>query len=327
MTFRSVMNSIGNAFKTGWNNGNIAKGVKIAGAAAMTGAIVSAAIDDSKNGRSIFNMGGGCCGGGCYGGGVGVSPYLINNPMDILNTPMAQYTYGNSYGGYASNFGMLNSLNSFNNNNYLNPYSYPIMNMYQQPTPAAQDLTTNAEYAGDIDADQDTEAGAKLDENLNALTKNGEAVEGKSANLVDFSDSTDQTKLEAEYKTQISELAKSYIANIDKSGNSDKKVTIKEFVDAQLAKLPEDASEAEKEKAKQKAINAFGLLDQNGDGKFDWKEAAAMMRTFDRNSNNKVDGKIQSEDFARYSTALGSGATELKKMFISDYKHLFGDDK
>lgn len=344
----NIFRSIGNAFKAGWNNGNISKGLKAAGMTAMTGALVGAAIDDMKRSRScccggsVFNgyLGGGFCSGnvpyGVQGMSIGFDPYLMQNPMDILGYSNMGYT-----NNYCSNFGMLNSymnggyganLGMFKNTNYLNPSSYPILQMTnfgtfsaQSPTTLQQQFVTQNQYAGDISTSQDKTKGEKLDSELNGLRSNGTAVAGKSAQLVNYTDSSDEAKSKQEYKEQISELGKSYVATMAKDG----KVTVTEFVEAKLKDLPANATEQQKADVRLDAINAFATLDQNGDGKFDWKEASAMMRTFDRNSNNIVDGKIQSEDFERHSdnlVAADEGSIQLRRMLIDDYKTLFGND-
>ncbi len=54
MSFRNVKNSIGNAFKTGWQNGNIQKGMSYTGLAAFGVGMTGSMIHDIKHSKSIF---------------------------------------------------------------------------------------------------------------------------------------------------------------------------------------------------------------------------------------------------------------------------------
>lgn len=283
-------------------------------------------------GGSVFHgyMNSGC--GGYVGaqftfGGIGISRHLMNRPLDIVNYYQDPYqsSYQNYYQTPCNNpYGMLNL---YNQNNYLNPYSYPVMQQFspygymqqqQQQTPIVND----APHA-DLDTNQDGTKGAELSaalDNLNNSTN-------KEHTIVTFADTKNPT--ETEYKEQVSELGKSYVANIDKtSGNGDNFVTAEEFTAFEMKSLSADANETQKTQVRQMAQNAFNRLDLNKDGKLDWKEAAAYIRTMDRDNNGSLDGKITSESSQNSSALLSSpNQNNFEKLMLSDYKTLFGDGK
>lgn len=311
--------SIGNAFKAGWNNGNIAKGFKAAGMAAMGGVIINETIKASKHccrGGSVFNgyLGGGCCNSGMYSanfgfGGCGLSGNEINNPLNILNTPMTQYS---SYGRYSSNFGMLNSF--MGGNDYMNLYSYPAnitsfySNKHKEQVTDTVPHTNNAD-AGKVTG-QDATAGEEFDK---AITAFGTG-DSQEATLFTYSNAD-------EYINNISELGKSYAAFIDQAGNKDGEVTKEEFV-AKFVGDPNDPTE------KAIAELVFDKVDQNGNEKADWKELASMMATLDQNSNNKLDGKLSKQEYENWLDKMCSATdTSFATNVQNKYKQLFGDGK
>lgn len=268
-------------------------------------------------------MGGPYMGGFIPGAGPLNDPQLQHlmycNPLGITNTPYAQMTgYSNNFGMYNSgmysgaypNFSMLNQLYTQTflpgNNNKLNP--------------------TDAAYAGDLAANQGTEAGQKLDAALDAMTdKNGNVIDGKEITFIDFGDKTSVEDRKATYKEQISEIGKSYLKNMDKNG--DGIVNQEEYIAAELADAPADASAAQKEAMKNAAQTAFSKLDQNRDGKLDWKETSSMIQTFDRDVSNgkSIDGKITSDEFAHWAELMqNSDSVEFDNNVRSSYEDLFG---
>lgn len=118
----SFFENIGNAFKNGWNNGNLAKGFQVVGIAAMTGAMVDAAIQDSKHS---------CC---CDGGSIfsrRFGGYTNNNfgNFNMYNYPQNSYYYGN--------------YSFWDNNAFMNNYTYqtqPPTDPNQYPTAEQQDF-------------------------------------------------------------------------------------------------------------------------------------------------------------------------------------------
>ena len=91
----NLFTNIGNAFKKGWNNGNIQKGLKLTGATAFTVGATGAMVHSLNNNKSIF---GGCCHGGGFNsfnsfggfggfGGYGCfSSYSMMDSMSYLNS-------------------------------------------------------------------------------------------------------------------------------------------------------------------------------------------------------------------------------------------------
>lgn len=257
---------------------------------------------------SIF---GGCCGGG-------FSPYNLNaNPMGIGifgNNNFYQNQMNTQYGNMlAYNWGaqLAAQIHASNAN--------------AQPHTPTQLPKTNNEYAGDV-KDQDTTKGKDFDKATNDMVdKEGNAIDGKSYTICE------KPQNEDEYKSHVTELGKSYLAEIDNTvGNGDGKLTLDEFVKHELKKLPSDASTTKKEQAKANAQTAFNKIDQNGDGYADYKELASTISTMDQNfdSKDKVaerDGKITSKEYEQWSTLLSDSTnTTFDKYSRSIYNKLFG---
>ncbi|CCY62716.1 unknown [Clostridium sp. CAG:967] len=192
---------------------------------------------------------------------------------------------------------------------------------------------TKAEYAGNIEKDQSTEQGKAFDKATDEMVdKEGNVVKDKEFSIIDkYTDPEDKTKCKDEYKEAVSNLAKSYAAEIDNSqGNKDGKVTLEEFVKHELSKLPSDASDATKSKAKLAAQNAYNKIDQNGDGYADWKELAAVMATLDTDTSQQKDkdGTIKSSDYAKWSALMSQNNTnEFDYKVRASYTQLFSKDK
>ena len=152
----------------------------------------------------------------------------------------------------------------------------------------------------------------------------------KDYNIIDYTEPDNKEKCAEEYRTAVSNLGKSYLANIDSTGNSDRKVTAEEFVNYELGKLDANASDQHKTQAKQMALNAFNKIDQNGDGLADWKELAATIATFDTTTDSSQtqkaskDSTISVKDFSKWSTLLGQQGTNAFDTTVrNNYKQLF----
>ncbi len=327
MTFFS---KIGNFLTTNYNNGKIAQFASGLGKLGISAGFLSMAL--SNKSTSIFGDRSCChCRGGYYpmmqtyypmtstlmGGGYFAplsDPNLVAlmkyNPMGILNSPYAQMYDDGTYSSYMSSM--------------YNP-------MIQPYTPVEEETTalpkTNAKYAGDLDEGDYNSLGEALDKGLANLQKDGEPIKGKTVDLMYFG--PDKNKYEEEYKDNVSLIASSWLADVDKNGTKDGKVTFEEYAKYEMKNLPENISDEMKQQAIELARNSFTKLDQNGDGKLDWKETAAMIRTFDRNTENlsTVDGKIQSEDFQYWSTKMAEAKpNEFDDAVRKDYKKLFGGE-
>ena len=105
MSFKTIMSSIGNAFKTGWNNGKIQKGLQLTGLATFGVGMTGAMVHNSKNSRN--------CNCSIFSNTSNHSLYCNNNLMfNMYSNPMAMF----------SNMNMLNMYNNpggINTNPYL----------------------------------------------------------------------------------------------------------------------------------------------------------------------------------------------------------------
>ena len=69
---------------------------------------------------------------------------------------------------------------------------------------------------------------------------------------------------------------------------------------------------------------AFNRIDQNGDGKLDYKELGAVFATLDRDSEDKQDGVITSEEFEKNSEGLHEpNNTNFEKLLRENYNNLY----
>lgn len=334
--------SVGNAFKTGWNNGNIQKGMAITGMTAFGVGLTGAIIHDMK--RSNGSIFGGCgCNSFGFGGNMnmyGFSPYNMGIPTMGFN--MFGMNSMPNMGMYSS-MGMLNNMSSMG----CNPYNTQMGNMmaYQwgqqlamemqlntQPGTAFNGLYTTPQQAVELpELNYDDEAvtgadktsGQKLNDSLDALTNDkGQAIAGKNLKIEGFDSRTDGR---GTYKTAISELAKSYLANIDT--DNDGLVSEEEFVQFELSKLEEDADDAVKQEAETRARTAFKKLDANNSDSISWHELGGAIATFDTNSGGQ-DGIIKSEEYSNWSTLIGNkNSNNFDTTYRKNLRSLFGFKK
>ena len=249
------------------------------------------------------------------------SPQLLADPMGFtwLPNPMNMYAQNNAYGNMiAAQYGA--SLGD-----QVRAQAAAQQAAYPQPQ---QLQKINAEYAGDIDANQETESGRAFDKATDAMKNNDKAKDFSI--LENYTDPNDNKKCAEEYRTAVSNLGKSYLANIDSTGNSDRKVTAEEFVNYELGKLDANASNQHKTQTKQMALNAFNKIDQNGDGLADWKELAATIATFDTTTDSSQtqkainDRTINVKDFSKWSALLRQQGTNAFDITVrNNYKQLF----
>lgn len=184
-------------------------------------------------------------------------------------------------------------------------------------------LTPTDNKAAEKFKDQDT----KLGEAFEKHTK-----EGKETDFVtsDWKKEAEGKEKDDKYKAFTSNFAKSYIAHIDKkSGNQDNEIALDEFINYNLSlESKENATAEEKAAYKQAAKTAFNKMDQNGDGKVDWKEMAAVMSTYDSLKDGKHDGTITKEEIDDGSKLLSNNSgTDIDMKFRAEYKRLFGGDE
>lgn len=147
-------------------------------------------------------------------------------------------------------------------------------------------------------------------------TKFGEAYEEAEKNQQSFiikpelAEITDENEKKTVYNQAFTALGQSLLANVDKnSGNQDGYITLEEFLKNEKAD-----TDATKKANMQKVFNQ---LDQNGDGKVDYKELTAMLAMYDANS----DGEISKEEFAQGGQSLLNGTAA--QTLQNKYNELF----
>ena len=107
------------------------------------------------------------------------------------------------------------------------------------------------------------------------------------------------------------------------SGDGNGQVTQEEFVEHSLRDLSSEATSDKKQTAKLLAQIAFNRIDQNGDGKLDYKELGAVFATLD-SDNKERDGVITSEEFEKNSEGLHeSSNTNFEKLLRKNYNDLY----
>lgn len=271
--------------------------------------------------QSIFPMGraGYSCG-VRMGYGIGITPQMMADPMGFswLPNPACGYAQNNAYGNMLAYQYGLNLAAQSNAQIASNMASLQQQQQLQK---------TNTKYAGDLDKDQETKTGKAFD---NATDKMAENKDSRFNILDKYTNPKDEKKCADEYRAAVSNVAKSYAAEIDNtSGNKDRKVTVEEFVKHEMSKLDKDASDENKAAAKAMAQTAFDKIDINGDGYADWKELAATVATFDTDNetNDKpLDATITSDEYKKWSALMSQqGTNEFDTTIRKTYTQLFGD--
>lgn len=225
--------------------------------------------------------------------------------------------WGGGYGGYMGGgsiwgcgcggyMGGCYGMNMYNqqtlNFAYQQGYNEMAMRLQQSLSNTPTQHTQNP-AADAVGKDTDTKLGAAYEE----AEKNGTDYEVIKQDLTEISDTTQKKTI---YTKDFEALGKSLLANIDKnSGNQDGYITLEEFLKNEKAD-----TDATKKANMQKVFNQ---LDQNGDGKVDYKELTAMLAMYDANS----DGKISKEEFNKGDTSLINGTAT--KSLQDKYNELF----
>lgn len=271
--------------------------------------------------QSIFPMGraGYSCG-VRMGYGIGITPQMMADPMGFswLPNPACGYAQNNAYGNMLAYQYGLNLAAQSNAQIASNMASLQQQQQLQK---------TNTKYAGDLDKDQETQTGKAFDNATDKMAENKDS----SFNILDkYTNPKDEKKCADEYRAAVSNVAKSYAAEIDNtSGNKDRKVTVEEFVKHEMSKLDKDASDENKAAAKAMAQTAFDKIDINGDGYADWKELAATVATFDTdNETDKkpLDATITSAEYRKWSALMSQqGTNEFDTTIRKTYTQLFGN--
>lgn len=340
MSFKTVMNSIGNAFKTGWNNGNIQKGVTITGLTAFSVGMTGSMIHDLKHCRSIF---GGGCGCNSFGFGGGMNTYGYN-PMNMFGfNPMNTFSVGNSYSNM-NLFSGMNMLNTLGTNSYntqlgnMMAYQWGIDLVKQQQaemstlyqglnfnskTKELEKLSYSNTDAGEVSADVTITKGKAFDEGTTALGTVSDAKTVIIANNVTNGRTSDKVN----YKTELCEIAKSYAKYI---GGDDGKINLDEYVKYEINILSAQLPNATKEQLEMMIKRAFIQMDLNGDDSIDWREMASTIATYDAagKGTGKLDGKISQTDYTQAHKTLVNGTfgEENWKNYITLFPDLISDD-
>ena len=350
----SFFKKIGNWFN---KNGNtLGRAMQITGSAAMGVGVTGMFIHEMKHpSRSIFGSGYcGCNTFGMFGPMASIDPMGMTGWMNGMGGLFGMnsgfgmgglFGYGNM-GGCTSMMGLniaaqmgqqarlMDMANPYNNYSYLNN-QYATLNNYsalrRQPDRAndivdidvsGPDSSKKENYKfSDVDSDQETETGKAFNDKLNGMFgKDFKAKEGSKVELASVEDTNDPEK----YKEAVSNIAKSYIAHIDKeSGDGKDGVSLEEFIKQETLETQNSKITGS---VKITAEYAFKKMDMNSDGKLDWKEYAAAIRTFDTNSSGKIDGVIDVKDYKTWSELLGEAqSNKFDNTIRKNYKNLFGE--
>lgn len=300
--------TFGNWFKTNIQNNNLSKFFTAFGQTAMNAGMTSAAIREMNQQSSIF---GGCCG-GYWGGGYYNQPNLFGgccnssmmyNPLGIGNC---------NTGNYFFNYNAQAGINLAAQQGYMDGLAIRQLDAAAKARAAAQQQATakslpktNWKAADKIASDQDKTAGQKLE------TDSTKILENKKGSITIATGLTGQNdESETKYKEQVSELAKSYGASMDTDGDG--------YVSLEEYKKSENHKNAEV---------AFNKIDMNGDGKLDWKELAATLRTLDIDSD-KRDGQISYKELDKWQQLMVDDSnTTFDSAVRKSYQNLFNPEK
>lgn len=285
--------------------------------------------------NSPCNMRGSVFGCGTFGGyasypayssypivGCGMGGFSqVGMGMGMLNSYNTQMAIGQAYGqGYA-----LGEQIKAQGGNGMFGFNFNFQNL-QNPT---LNLNNNA----NINPTKN-EAAEKFESHPTEL---GEQFETNSRNskttqfvMSDWNKKAEGKEKDEEYKTYTSNFAKSYIAYMDEeSGNKDNEISQEEYIKHNMkSDLPEGASAEEIAEYKKLAETSFKKLDQNGDGKVDWKEMAALFSTYDSISDGTRDGKITMQEMELgFSGLTNASSTQMDTKLRNEYTKLFGKDE
>ena len=293
--------------------------MKIGQSTLQTGTFYLAAktLNSPCSGGSIWSCGSfgtmGCGMGYPAMGGYG---YGMGGMMGMMGGYSTQMAVGQAYGqGYA--LGEMLKAQGGNGLFMMPGYQNPLLTQ-TQGEPQRLDPTNNE--AAEKFTSHPTELGEQFEEHSKA---------GKATQFVmsDWEGKAEGDEKKQEYTQYVSNFAKSYIAHIDeKSGNKDNEITEEEFANYNIASdLGADATDADKTEYKALSKIAFGKIDQNCDGKIDWKEMAATLSTYDAMSGSR-DGKITAQEVTEGGSSLMDGTSTTMDMILrTEYTRLFGN--
>ena len=282
-------------------------------------------INHGGCGGSIF--GSGCCGGGggYYGIGYSTGPMVYGGGgFGLGQIASDRYMMGQMYAaGFAANQ-QLNYLSSMNGAMYPSMIGMPSLNMNLPgvTTASATQQTispTNNPAADKVDKNQSTALAEKYEQNVK---------DKKSTTFVtnSWKDMQEGAEKNDAHRDASNNFAKSYIMHMDKTtGNSDGEITLDEFKEYNIkTDLGDDVSDDMKKAANESSAVIFNKLDQNGDGKLDWKEMSAMFTVYDGIKDGKYDGVITNEELeAGNSLMLDKNNQTITQKLRAAYKDIF----
>ncbi len=351
MSFRTFMGSIGSAFKTGWNNGNIQKGMAATGMAAFTVGLTGNMIHDMKHSGSIF---GGGCGCNSFGFGGGMNMFgcnsmnmFGNSPFSMMGGGMNMFGMNNMYGGMDmyGGMGMLNGMNGMGNNmayqwgqmlrvqleSQQGMYSGMNNGIYNN-FEVTDEMLDNIAPGHDFEDEggivvTDTVKGQEFDNGTDALKNESDA---EAVVLSETKLSENRTS----YINELSATAKSYISHMDTDENG--YVSEDEFIEHEVEKTRTELEENGQEMNEMQETNlrnslriVFAQMDLNRSGKVDWKEMTSTMATYDAGGKalgtKGGDGKITASEYKSAQAKLSSANGSFGKTNWQNYKRLFGN--
>ena len=282
-------------------------------------------INHGGCGGSIF--GSGCCGGGgsYYGIGYSSGPMFYGGGFGLGQIAADRYMMGQMYAaGFAANQ-QLNCLTSMNGAMYPAMTGMPTLNMNLPGLTTTTSTTTqplqktNNPTADKVDKEQSTALAQKYEQNIK---------DNKSTTFVSDSwkDMPEGAEKNDAHRDASNNFAKSYIMHMDKStGNSDGEITLDEFKAYNIkTDLGDDVSDDMKKAANESSAVIFNTLDQNGDGKLDWKEMSSMFPVYDGMKDGKYDGVITNEELEAGNTLMLDKNNQTIDQKLRDaYKDIF----
>lgn len=272
-----------------FNLGNFADGLSKVGKGLMQNANFY-----GRAKMALHNSNQGCCGPSIWGGGYisggccgGLSGGYMGGAYSPYNGMAINMAYNQGYGSTmeAIQRAILGS-------------QQPAVDLPDTDNPAADAVDTNTDTAYGAIFEESEKTGGAL-----SFAKTGMAEE------------TDASKKQEIYNDELQKLGKSLLMHMDKtSGNTDGYVTAEEFLNHET----KDMTEEQKTQNKAGVQTAFNQMDQNGDGKIDWKEMSSAVASYDADG----DGEITKEEFQTGGGNLLSGKASTSVR--TAYQRLFG---
>lgn len=335
----TIWQKIGTAFRNGWNNGNLAKGISAVGMSAFTVGMTGAMIHDMNRSnnhhhcRSIF--GNNWMNGHSQFGGYGCNCSsmnmfnMYNNPMMLgYNNPMAMLNNMQGTNPYLTAQGqqMAYMWGAQMAQKYMQQQALQQTQLMQQPQVSLDTAAPDRgnEDAGNIDADTTAKLGKNFDEETNKLgDKDSDTKE------VVISTNKEGTKADENYRKDIKALAQSYIKHIDK--DNDGHISEEEFINQEIEQFKKEKPNATKSEiadAERTIKEKFALMNLNRDDNgLDWKEMSAVLASYDAggNSDGGLDGKITREEFKNAQDSLDK--LKFGNTAWNFYQKLFPDEE